>query len=122
MELALPVKDPARLAPAREAVHGMETASDVATLVRHAFDFHLALVRLAGHRRLEEAYGSLALQMRVYMVMNTRAQLRQSETFPANAARHARLLALVEAGDRDAVLAGIEDHGHLTFLRELTGE
>jgi DNA-binding GntR family transcriptional regulator len=92
----------------------MERSRDVGTLVGHAYDFHLGLVRLADHRRLEEAYRSLALQMRVYMVMNTRAQLRQSETFAANAARHGHLLTLVEAGDRDAVLAGIEDHGHLT--------
>ena len=121
-ELAIPVTDPDRLAPLRDAVRGMEEAADVATLVRHAYDFHLGFVRLAGHGRLEEAYRSLALQMRVHMVMNTRAQLRQGESFVANAARHARLLALVEAGDRDAVLAGIDDHGHLTFLKELTDD
>jgi DNA-binding GntR family transcriptional regulator len=121
VELAIPVTEPSRLGPLREAVRAMERSRDVGTLVGHAYDFHLGLVRLADHRRLEEAYRSLALQMRVYMVMNTRAQLRQSETFAANAARHGRLLTLVEAGDRDAVLAGIEDHGHLTFLKEVTG-
>src|SRR5258708_34479586 len=120
-ELAIPVTGPDRLAPLRDAVRGMEEAADVATLVRHAYDFHLGFVRLAGHGRLEEAYRSLALQMRVHMVMNTRAQLRQGESFVANAARHASLLALVEAGDRDAVLAGIDDPGHLTFPKELTG-
>jgi DNA-binding GntR family transcriptional regulator len=120
MQLAIPVRDLSRLAPVRDALALMERARDVGALARHAYEFHLGLVRLSGHRRLEEAYGSLAMQMRVYIVMNTRAQLRQSETLAANAARHGRLLALVEAGDRDSVLAAIEDHGHLTFLKEVT--
>jgi DNA-binding GntR family transcriptional regulator len=121
MDLAIPVTEPARLLPVREALYGMEQAHDAATLVRHAYDFHLGLVRLAGHRRLEEAYRSLALQMRVYIFMNFQARARQSETIAQNAARHRRLLALIEAGDRDAVLAGLEQHGHETFLKELTG-
>jgi DNA-binding GntR family transcriptional regulator len=120
IELAIPLTDAARLAPLRAALAEMERARGVATLVRHAYDFHLELVRLAGHRRLEEAYQTLAMQLRVYMVMNAHARARHRETMKENAARHGRLLALIESGDRDAVLAGLADHGHETFLKELT--
>src|SRR5258708_34648859 len=111
-ELAIPVTDPARLAPLRDAVRGMEDAADVATLVRHAYDFHLGFVRLAGHGRLEEAYRSLALQMRVHMVMNTRAQLRQGESFVASAARHARPPELGKSGAPHGVVQGHDAPRH----------
>lgn len=125
LELGMPVGDAARLERCHVALRGMDESarrSDRAGLVRSAFQFHLAIVGLAGHRRLEEAYQSLQLQMHLWMAANTQVRERHQETLAENVARHRLLLDLVEAGDRAAALAELERHGDHAYLRELTDE
>lgn len=123
VDLGIPVHDPERLERVRNALGKMDEAArtkDRAKLVESAFAFHLGLVALAGHSRLEEAYRALWLQLRLCMAVNTRVRERQNETLEDNVERHRRLLSLVEAGDRDALLAEFEAHGDRAFMDELT--
>lgn len=125
VNLGVPVRYPERLERMREALEAMAEAArkqDRAELVSSGFEFHLALVALAGHRRLEDAYRPLWLQLRLCMVVNTRVRERLNETLDDNVERHRRLLAVIESGDRDAVLAELEVHGDRAFMNELTQE
>lgn len=117
LRLAMPDTDPARLARVHAALDAMRRAADSgdeAEYGRQSFEFHLSLVALSGNRRLEEAYRSLQLQMQLCMAMNRRA--RVDEDLRQDVARHARLVELVEAGDRHAVEHELERHGDRTFL------
>jgi DNA-binding GntR family transcriptional regulator len=128
IELGVPVRDPHLLARVRRGLAAMVEAAkndDRAQLVKTSFEFHLAIVGLARHRRVEEAYRALWLQLHLFMAVNTRLREEQNdETLEANVERHRRLLATVEAGDRTAVLAELENHGNRTVfeaaMKELT--
>ncbi|WP_045744856.1 GntR family transcriptional regulator [Actinoplanes rectilineatus] len=123
VELGVPVHDPWRLTGLRAATATMTAnaeagAEDLA--IDDSLRFHLALVELPGHRRLADAYRALQLQLRLCMALNRGARAH-AESLTARAARHARLFAHVEAGDRDAVLAGLDDGTPLSFLPLLPG-
>lgn len=123
VRLGVPVRDPERLNRLRSALAALEQAAatgDTADLTQANYGFHLAFVGLAGHRRLEETYRSLSLQMLLCMSMNRRA-LADRESLTDNAARHRALVELVEAGDRDRLLAGLAAHGHRSFLPDTLG-
>lgn len=121
VELGVPVRSQHRLERCREALRALEAAAqddDPAGVTELGFAFHLAVIGLAGHRRLEDAYRSLALQMRLCMAMNRRARRRQ-ESLRGDAARHEHILDLIEAGDVAAVRHALVHHGHRTFLLEV---
>lgn len=125
VEQGIPVRDPELLDPVRRALAEMSEGAqnrDRAQLVKSSFEFHLSIVGLARHRRLEEAYRALWLQMHLFMATNTRVREQRIENLEANVERHRRLLALIEAGDRDAVLVELENHGDRTFLEEVSKE
>jgi DNA-binding GntR family transcriptional regulator len=125
IELGVPVREPQLLGRVRLALGQMEDAAksqDGAKFVRSSFEFHLSIVGLAGHRRLEDAYRGLSLQLRLYMAANTRARAEHNESLEANIERHRRLLAAVEKGDPEAVLAELANHGARTFLEEVTNQ
>lgn len=118
VRLGVPVRSQERLERLRRAFTDLEEAaasSDSAHVTECSFAFHLAIVGLAGHRRLEDIYRSLSLQMQLYMAMNRK--MRSSiETPSEDAARHRPLLELVEAGDVEGMLHRIQHHGQRTFL------
>ncbi|MGH3368068.1 MAG: GntR family transcriptional regulator [Nocardioidaceae bacterium] len=117
VRLALPVTDSSGLARVHTALAVMEASArsgDDAAYGAHSFAFHLSLVGLSGHRRLEEAYRSLQLQMQLCMTMNRRA--RVDEDLLQDLARHSRLLDLVEDGDPATVVDELHLHGDRTFL------
>lgn len=121
VELGLPVRSPERLDRCRAALRDLERAAaagDAAGVNEQGFNFHLAIVGLAGHRRLEESYRSLSLQMRLCMGMNQRAR-RDREDLRGNVLRHRALLEAVEGGDRDEIGYVLANHGHHTFILEL---
>lgn len=125
VELGIPVRQPERLNRLREALDAMAQAAargDRAQVVRSAFEFHLSLVGLAGHRRLEESYRSLWLLMHLYMAANTRVREAHNETLDENVERHRQLLRLVELGDPRAVLEALEHHGDRSLIDEATRE
>jgi DNA-binding GntR family transcriptional regulator len=117
IRLGVPVVDESRLDRLREAFAALEAATgdDQSEHTRLAFEFHLALIGLAGHRRLEDAFRSLSLQMQLCMAMNRRARAGL-ESIGEDAARHRPLLDLALAGDPDALLEAVRHHGQRTFL------
>ncbi|MFC3999604.1 GntR family transcriptional regulator [Nocardiopsis sediminis] len=122
IDLALPVTDGARLARCRSALEAMELAAtddDPAALPEAAFAFHLSVIGLSGHDRLEDTYRSLYLQMLLCMVLNRRARAQRAETPAQDVQRHRRLLELIEAGDPAPVLAELERHGDRTFIADV---
>jgi DNA-binding GntR family transcriptional regulator len=122
VELGVPVEDPARLRPMRDALADMQAAVDAedddAVLAANS-RFHHALVDLPGHKRLTAAYEGLRLQLELCMAYNLkfREQLfgDRHDVHP----RHARLLESIERGDREAVLYEITHHGNRSFLDNL---
>ncbi len=123
IELGVPCKDPELLARCHRAVNAMVQAAkaeDRGQFVRSSFEFHVAIVGLARHRRLEDAYRGLSLQLQIYIAANTRAREERNESLDENIERHRRLLAAVESGDRENVLSELANHGDRTFLEEMT--
>ena len=121
VQLGVPVRSRARIERLRQAFTDLEAAAargESGAVTELSFGFHLAVVGLAGHRRLEDVYRSLSLQMQLCMAMNRRARASM-ETMREDVARHRPLLDLVEAGDVDGMLHAIAHHGQRTFLLEL---
>lgn len=120
ISLGIPVNNDELLRPCRRALDYLIAAAeagDEAAVTGHAFAFHLAVIGLAGNRRLTETYRSLALQMQLCMAMN-RGATKDVETLAGNAERHRVLMEVIEAGDRDAVRRAFHRHGHQQFLAE----
>ena len=121
VRLGVPVTVQSRLDRLRSAI---ETLENNAALGREdlasndSFEFHLALVGLSGHRRLEDDYRAMALQLRLYMNMNRRVRA-SFESLVQRAARHRVLFDLVVAGDAEAVLASLTGPDSLSIVREV---
>lgn len=114
----VPVQDTSRLQRVRSAQAALEAAAasgDPAGVTREGFAFHLSVIGLAGHGRLEGAYRALSLQMQLCMGLNRRARSHQ-ETLAEDAERHRRILTAVESGDRARVQDELLHHGDLSFL------
>jgi DNA-binding GntR family transcriptional regulator len=118
VRLGVPVRSQERLERMRVAFQELQDAAEepgAQRVVETSFAFHLAIVGLAGHRRLEDVYRSLSLQMRMCMAMNRRARA-EIETAREDAARHRPLMDLVEAGDVEGMAHALAHHGQRTFL------
>jgi DNA-binding GntR family transcriptional regulator len=117
VRLGVPVEDASRLRRCRQALRRMAEAADMddePSFAEYSFEFHVSIVGLSGHQRLEEAYRSLQLQMMLSMALNRRA--RERETLTEDVQRHERLLDVIESGDADTVLHELSRHGDRTFL------
>lgn len=122
VELGMPVQDPSRLQPMRDALEDMRVAAEEGNdeaVVEANSRFHLALVALPGHKRLINTYEGLRLQLELCMGYNLkfREQLfgDRKDVHP----RHAHLLESIEKGDKEAVLYEIAHHGNQSFLENL---
>lgn len=116
--LGVPVRDGERLDRVRAAFALLQEAAeagDPGAVTERGFDFHTAVVGLAGNGRLEAAYRSMSLQMQLCMGMNRKAR-RTRETLLGDADRHRRILQTIEQGDADATYRMLRGHGHRTFL------
>ncbi|QDP98454.1 GntR family transcriptional regulator [Microlunatus elymi] len=121
IRLALPTPDPVRMQQSVAALAEMRQAaelSDEAAMTRCGLEFHIRLVALAGHRRVEQTYRSMALQMQLCMVMNNDAR-RDLEDLHEHVDRHQHILDVIETGDADAAIVALRDHGHDTFLLDV---
>ena len=117
-ELGIPVRDPALLDPAREALADMERYArleDRGALVQAGYDFHSRLIRIAEHRRLEEIYASVQQQLLLCMSRNLIVRVKFHEGLQEHVDRHRHLLELVEAGDPQVALAELANHGERSF-------
>ena len=78
-------------------------------------EFHVAVVALGGNRQLSAVYASVLVRIQLYMAVNLR---REAEVAAAadGVHRHERLMAAVERGDADEVLAELSAHGARTYL------
>jgi DNA-binding GntR family transcriptional regulator len=118
IDLGVPSRSPARVARCRDAYAALARAAedgDAAAVTERGFEFHLAVVGLAGHRRIEDAYRALALQLQLCMGMNRQAR-RSRETLLGDALRHRRILELIEGGDTEGLRRELVHHGDKTFL------
>lgn len=118
VRLGVPCKDPARIERCRRALAVMQEYAergDPGAMLEPAYEFHASVIGISGHRRLEDAYRSVHMQMMMCMAMNRLARA-QRETLLEDVARHRELLERIESGDRDAVLAELAVHGDKTFL------
>jgi DNA-binding GntR family transcriptional regulator len=124
VRLGVPVRSQERLDRLRQAYAELEAAAEedgAPRVVESSFAFHLAIVGLAGHRRLEDVYRSLSLQMRMCMAMNRRARA-SIETARQDAARHRPLMDLVEAGDVEGMAHTLAHHGQRTYLLSIADD
>jgi DNA-binding GntR family transcriptional regulator len=118
VDLGVPVREPARLKRCHEALerHGEAArAGDWLLVIEHGFEFHSSVIGLSGHRRLEEAYRSIQLQMLICMGMNRQARAG-GESLMDDWERHRRLLQVIEEGHPEAVHRDLAEHGDKTFL------
>lgn len=110
--------DPERLAALWRAVQELERSpADGDPLAQDAAHraFHTALVAVAGHRHLLEAYETVILKLQLCMATNMRREAGR-HTAEVGAARHRRLYDAVVGGDPEAVLAELAGHGSRTYL------
>lgn len=118
LRLALPDLAPERVERCRAALREMERIAATGTegdMVSAGFEFHYAVVGLAGHRRIESTYRAMAMQLQMCMALNNQAR-REIEDLDGNVARHARMLDVILTGDPDAIEAEFDNHGNLSFL------
>lgn len=121
-ELGIPVRDPALLDPAREALEEMArcaAAEDRGALVQAGYAFHSRLIKIAEHGRLESIYTSLQQQVILCMSRNLITRERFYEDLNEHVGRHRYLFELVEAGDPEAALAELAVHGEKSFAAAL---
>jgi DNA-binding GntR family transcriptional regulator len=117
-ETGIPVADPLRLEPARNALIEMErcaTNEDRGALVEAGYRFHSALVQIADNNQLEMIYASVQQKILFCMARNLVARERYFEDLHAHVRRHRELLEVVETGDRAAALEALATHGEDSF-------
>jgi DNA-binding GntR family transcriptional regulator len=118
LRLAVPVKNDALLEPLRAAIADMRnsaTVDDHPRYVEANRQFHMALIALAGNRRLTSTYQTLMNQMQLLMSVNLSRE--SAEDREVGVHRHEDLLAAIESGALDRALAALEAHGELRFLQ-----
>jgi DNA-binding GntR family transcriptional regulator len=121
-ELSLPLKDPRRLQPARDALDRMrqEAAQNDPDLMLEANSaFHSALVALPGNSRIIAAYATILEQLEMCMTINLKFRQELYKDPQDVVRRHEHLLALIEASDTDALVDAIANHGDRSFLTHL---
>lgn len=121
LRLALPDLRPDRVQRCHDRLSDMEMivhTGDEAAMIAAGFDFHIALVGLAGHSRVEDTYHRMAMQLQLCMAMNNQAR-RTIEDLEGNVQRHRDLLAAVLTGDLEVASTALRNHGDGTFLLEV---
>jgi DNA-binding GntR family transcriptional regulator len=122
VELGVPVTDPARLRPMRDALEQMRVAAkknDQDAILAANGRFHYALILLAAHTRLARAYESLRMQLQFCMAYNLSFRQRLYSDPDDVVRRHEALLERIEHSDVEAVLHELRHHGDRAFLDNL---
>ncbi|WP_243787752.1 GntR family transcriptional regulator [Saccharopolyspora gloriosae] len=106
VRLGVPVREPGRLHRCRAALAALEEAAgdgNATLFAQRSLRLRLAVVGLAGNRRLEDACRSLGLQLMLAMTLNHRAPDRA--LLHTDLSRQRRLVGVIDGGDADTVLA-----------------
>ncbi len=122
IELGVPVRDPARLQPMRDALEQMRRAAkknDQDEILAANGRFHHALIMLPRHTRLARAYETLRMQLQFCMAYNLAFRQRLYGDPDDVVRRHEVLLERIEDGDVDAVVHELAHHGDRSFLDSL---
>lgn len=120
-ELAIPVADEHALSPLEDALDAMRAAAsdeDEPTMLAANVAFHSAFVALADHSRLQQTYESLRSQLQLCMAQNLRFRQHRTGDPWDVVRRHESLLERIRAGDAQAVVAELAEHGDRSFLRQ----
>lgn len=91
-------------------------AADETALIATNRQFHIALVALARHTRLSQAYETVMDQMQLCMSKNLRTEARSAGDLFEGCRRHERLLDSVRTCDLDQVRAALAKHGERSYL------
>lgn len=124
MTFALPDPQPARIQRCRDALtvmHSIAENGEEGEMVAAGFDFHCAIVGLAGHRRIETTYRAMALQLQLCMALNNKAR-RDVEDLAGNVNRHEHMLETILRGDADEIDTEFDHHGNLSFLLDIVDQ
>lgn len=122
VQAAIPVTDPSLLAPMKAAVARMNAdlaQADPEEMLEANSEFHNALVALAANSRLTAAYQAISKQLQMCMAMNLRFRRELYGEPRETARRHQILVDLIEAGDLDALMTELENHGDRSFMTQL---
>lgn len=114
VELAFPNPDPQGVTVMRQALVVMEQAAqmkDHGQIVQSNRDFHVALIKLASHKRLLQTYIGLMDQMQLCMSENLRTENTTAGDYIDGVQRHIALLEAIEEGDLNHVLSALASHG-----------
>ncbi|MEU8231532.1 GntR family transcriptional regulator [Actinoplanes sp. NPDC048967] len=77
--------------------------------------FHVEVVALGGNRQLGTLYESVLVRLQLYMAVNLRREAEVAE--PSDGVhRHERLLAAIEQGEPESIIAALNGHGARTYL------
>lgn len=118
--LGVPVVDADRLAALEGAVSRMEEHAgrgDELAARTDGIAVHRALIGLAGHTQLDEAFARIMLPLGLLMSLNRRSTA-SDESLAERAGRHRRLMELVRVGDPEVVRAHLRSHATDGFLRD----
>ena len=116
IESALPLADPeTALAPVREALGHMDGAADELARDDAHRRFHAAVVGLADNRQLDITLAPILLKLQMPMATNLREEARRHHADDGRK-RHRAIMEALETNDAAAVVAALEDHGHLLYL------
>lgn len=110
--------DPPALAELAARLEAMDHAAVSGAALEQAEahrQFHIALVATAGHRHLQLVYEPVILKLQLYMAANLRREA-EVRTPLEGVRRHQRLLEAIAAGNRDAVLTGLAEHGARSYF------
>ena len=122
LELGVPTDGPSRVVPLRDSLLRMSAAAKSGRLEELTvlnLQFHRGIAALPGHKRLLESYDMLAAQLQLCMSRNLALRNALSGDPGESIARHQTLFDLILAGDRDAVLHALANHGHRSLLESL---
>lgn len=120
IEHGVPVRDPDRLIPVREALERMRQdalSQNRGSLVQNGYAFHASIVDLAGHKRLSAIYRSVQQQILLCMARNLVTRERYYESLVEHVERHRELLEVIEAGDPQEVQEALAIHGERSFAK-----
>lgn len=113
---ALPLRDPdTALRPVRDALAVMDAAADDLERDDAHRRFHAAVVELADNRQLNVTLEPILLKLQLPMATNLREEARHQHAADG-VRRHHLILGALQTNDPAAVLAALEEHGHLHYL------